>query len=82
MAFFTFLFPSKTKAKKSLNLNDRFVISTFGMISRDKGIEYAIQALPEVVKQHPNILYLVIAATHPLILKREGEKYRNRLIKW
>jgi len=74
-------FPSKTKAKKSLNLNDRFVISTFGMISRDKGIEYAIQALPEVVKQHPNILYLVIGATHPLILKREGEKYRNRLIK-
>lgn len=74
-------FPSKSKAKKALNLGDRFVISTFGMISRDKGIEYAIQALPEVVKQHPNVLYLIIGATHPLVLRREGEKYRNKLVK-
>lgn len=74
-------FPSKSKAKKALNLGDRFVISTFGMISRDKGIEYAIEALPEVVAQHPNVLYLVIGATHPLILQREGERYRNKLVK-
>ena len=74
-------FPSKSKAKKALNLGNRFIISTFGMISRDKGIEYAIEALPEVIAQHPNVLYLVIGATHPQILKREGEKYRNKLIR-
>jgi len=74
-------FPSKSKAKKALNLGDRFVVSTFGMISRDKGIEYAIEALPEIVKQHPNVLYLIIGATHPLVLQREGEKYRNKLIR-
>jgi glycosyltransferase involved in cell wall biosynthesis len=74
-------FPSKSKAKKKLNLGDRLVISTFGMISRDKGIEYAIEALPEVIAQHPNILYLIIGATHPVVLRREGEKYRNKLIR-
>lgn len=74
-------FPSKSKAKKKLNLEDKFVISTFGMISRDKGIEYAIEALPEVVAQHPNVLYLIIGATHPLVLQQDGEKYRNKLIK-
>jgi len=72
-------FPSKYNAKKKLNLNGRFVLSTFGMISQDKGIEYAIEALPEIVKKHPNVLYLVIGATHPQVLKHEGEKYRNML---
>lgn len=72
-------FPSKSKAKKKLNLSGRTIISTFGMISRDKGIEYAIEALPEVVAKYPNVLYLIIGATHPQVLKREGERYRNKL---
>lgn len=74
-------FPHKTRAKRKLNLSGRFVLSTFGMISCDKGIEYAIEALPEVVKKYPNLLYLIIGATHPQILKQEGEKYRNKLKK-
>jgi len=74
-------FPSKYNAKKKLNLNGRFVLSTFGMISCDKGIEYAIEALPDIVAKYPNILYLVIGATHPQVLKNEGEKYRNMLKK-
>jgi len=72
-------FPSKNNAKRKLSLNGRFVISTFGMISRDKGIEYAIEALPEIVKKYPNVLYIIIGATHPQVLKDEGEKYRNML---
>lgn len=74
-------FPSKSKAKKKLNLDGKFIISTFGMISKDKGIEYAIESLPEVIAQHPNVLYLIIGATHPQVLQQEGEKYRNKLIR-
>lgn len=74
-------FPSKSRTKKALNLNGRIIISTFGMISKDKGIEYAIQALPSIVKKYPNVLYLVLGATHPVVLKHEGEKYRNKLKK-
>jgi glycosyltransferase involved in cell wall biosynthesis len=72
-------FPSKKRAKKKLNLSGRIVLSTFGMLNRDKGIEYAIESLPRVVEQYPNIIYLILGATHPLIRRQEGEKYRNKL---
>lgn len=72
-------FPSKTRAKRKLNLTGHTVLSTFGMLNRDKGIEYAIEALPDIVAQHPDVLYLIIGATHPNIRKHEGEKYRNKL---
>jgi len=72
-------FPSKARAKRKLNLNGYTVLSTFGMLNRDKGIEYAIEALPDIVAEHPDVLYLVIGATHPNIRKHEGEVYRNKL---
>ncbi|MFH1582742.1 MAG: glycosyltransferase [Candidatus Falkowbacteria bacterium] len=74
-------FPSKTKAKNKLNLSNKIILSTFGMLNRDKGIEYAIRALPKVVKKYPNLLYLIIGATHPVVRKLEGEAYRNKLTK-
>jgi len=74
-------FPSKSKAKKKLNLENKIVLSTFGMLNRDKGIEYAIKALPEVVKKFPKVIYLVLGATHPVVRKEEGEVYRNKLEK-
>ncbi len=74
-------FPSNKRAKKKLHLQNRTVLSTFGMISRDKGIEYAIEALPKIVEKYPNILYLIIGATHPVVRRQEGEKYRNKLKK-
>ncbi len=74
-------FPSKTRAKKKLNLSDRVILSTFGMLNRDKGIEYAIEALPNIVKEFPNVLYLIIGATHPVVRRHEGEVYRNKLKK-
>ncbi|MDP3900518.1 MAG: glycosyltransferase, partial [bacterium] len=72
-------FPSKRHFKKKLNLADYTVLSTFGMLNSDKGIEYAIEALPELVKKYPKLLYLVIGATHPVVRRHEGEKYRNKL---
>jgi len=74
-------FPSKSKAKNKINLSGHIILSTFGMLNKDKGIEYAIEALPEIIKDHPNILYLIIGATHPVVRKEEGEAYRNKLKK-
>ena len=67
-------------AKEELGLHDRIVLSTFGMLSENKGIEYAIRALPTLIKKFPEIIYLVIGATHPVVRKREGESYRNFLV--
>ena len=74
-------FYSNNLFKKKLKLNNRTVLSTFGLLSRGKGIEYMIQALPKLVEKYPDILYLIIGETHPVIRKKEGEKYRNELIK-
>ena len=75
-------FVNSNKIKPLLfGLKDKIVLSTFGLISRGKGIEYVIKALPEVVKKYSNIIYLVIGETHPEVRKFEGEKYRKRLIK-
>jgi len=65
--------------KCRLDLRDRVVLSTFGLLSRGKGIEYAIRALPQIVDEEPRILYLIIGETHPEVRKHEGETYRNRL---
>ena len=67
--------------KESLGLKGRLVASTFGLISSGKGIEYAIQALPEVIRKEPRIIYLIIGETHPEVRKKEGEKYRNELMR-
>jgi len=74
-------FEQSKVAKTELGLEGNTILSTFGMISRDKGIEYAIRALPKVVKKFPNVKYLVIGATHPLVRRGEGEIYRNFLQK-
>jgi glycosyltransferase involved in cell wall biosynthesis/CBS domain-containing protein len=72
-------FSSSETTKQRLGFKDRFILSTFGLISSSKGIEYAIEALPEVVKKEPKILYLIIGETHPEVRKHEGESYRQSL---
>src|SRR3989338_2513693 len=69
------------RAKEKTNLHNRIVLSTFGLLNKGKGIEYVIEALPPVVDKFPEILYIVIGETHPQIRKKEGESYRNMLIK-
>ena len=66
--------------KKQLAIGDRIVISSFGLINRGKGIEYAIQAMPKIVEKHPNAVYLVLGETHPGVRNHEGESYRNELL--
>ncbi len=57
------------------------VLLTFGLISRNKGLETMIKALPAVVKNHPDVVYTIIGKTHPHILKNQGEEYRDYLKK-
>jgi glycosyltransferase involved in cell wall biosynthesis len=59
--------------------DDRFVLSTFGLISAGKGIETVIEALPAIVARHPEVLYVVAGRTHPDVAHREGERYRLKL---
>lgn len=68
-------------AKAALSFSKNLILSTFGLLSRNKGVEYVIEALPEVVKRFPEVLYLVIGVTHPMVLRNEGEEYRNFLMK-
>ena len=60
-------------------LRNRLVLSTFGLLSSGKSIETALEGLPEIVAEFPNVLYLIIGKTHPSVVKREGEKYREFL---
>jgi glycosyltransferase involved in cell wall biosynthesis len=66
--------------KRELGLDGYTVLSTFGLLGPDKGIEYAIEALPEIVARHPDVLYLVLGQTHPSQRKYAGESYRQRLM--
>jgi glycosyltransferase involved in cell wall biosynthesis len=66
--------------KKRLKLDGKIVLSTFGLLSRGKGIEYMIKAMQPLVEKYPNLLYLIMGETHPAVRKFEGEKYRNELI--
>ena len=65
--------------KPSLNLKGRTILCTFGLISRGKGIEYSIQALPSIIAKHPEVLYLIIGETHPEVKMSEDENYRKGL---
>jgi len=66
--------------KASFGIGQRMVISTFGLINRGKGLEYAIEAMREVVKRHPETLYLILGETHPVVRRQEGESYRQSLL--
>ncbi len=69
----------KKALKIKYNLDSRKIISTFGLLSSGKSIETTLNALPEIIKTQPNILFLIIGKTHPTIVKLEGEIYRQML---
>jgi glycosyltransferase involved in cell wall biosynthesis len=71
---------SAAAVKKSLGIPDSPVVSTFGLINRGKGIEYAIKAMPRIAAKHPKAIYLVLGETHPGVRHHEGESYRNELL--
>jgi glycosyltransferase involved in cell wall biosynthesis len=65
--------------KKKYGLAGRKVLTTFGLLSSGKSIETTLEALPNIVKSNPDVLFLVIGKTHPEVVKEEGEKYRDSL---
>ncbi len=72
-------FAESSVFKPQFGVEGRQVLLTFGLIGPGKGIEHVIEALPEIVRQHPNVVYLVLGATHPHLVAREGERYRLSL---
>lgn len=72
-------FVDSSHFKEQFGVEGKQVLLTFGLIGPGKGIEHVIQALPEIVKNHPNVIYLILGATHPNLLAQEGERYRMSL---
>ena len=65
--------------KDRFGVEGKAVLLTFGLLSPNKGIENVIQALPQILSRHKNVVYIVAGATHPHILRRDGDKYRAGL---
>lgn len=74
------LWEQKNILKNIYGFSDKIVMSTFGLISQNKGIETVLHALPEIVKKNPEVIFLVIGKTHPEIIRQDGEIYRDSLI--
>ena len=74
-------FHAESAVKAKLGLEGRRVLATFGLISPNKGIEDAIAAMPDVVKKEPKAIYLILGQTHPVVKRKEGEGYRESLVK-
>jgi polysaccharide biosynthesis protein PslF len=68
-----------SELKTKLDLKNKIVMSSINFVSKGKGFEHVISALPEIAKKFPNFIYLIIGQTHPVVLKREGEIYRTSL---
>lgn len=71
---------SRSELKEQYGFADRKILSTFGFLSPGKGIEYSIEAMRGVVKQHPDSLYIVWGKTHPVVKQETGEVYRQKLM--
>jgi glycosyltransferase involved in cell wall biosynthesis len=65
--------------KDKFGVEGKKVLLTFGLLSSNKGIENVLQALPAVIKKHPDVVYIILGATHPHILKLHGDAYRIML---
>ncbi|MFD2933588.1 glycosyltransferase family 4 protein [Spirosoma flavum] len=65
--------------KDKFGMEGKQTLLTFGLLSPNKGIENVIRALPRIVEQYPDVVYMVLGATHPNLVKNEGEAYRDSL---
>src|SRR5690606_3232819 len=66
-------------SKEQFGVDGREVMLTFGLLSPNKGIEYALEALPEIIREFPKLVYIVLGATHPNLVRQQGELYRLSL---
>ena len=69
----------RRRMKQRLRLQDRSIISTFGLVSPRKGLEHMVRAMTDVIRTHPEALYLIVGKTHPELARVEGEAYRTQL---
>ena len=65
--------------KDEFGVAGKQTLLTFGLLSPNKGIEYVLRALPEIIRDFPNVVYIVLGQTHPNLLREEGEAYRLTL---
>jgi hypothetical protein len=73
-------FTEPDAAKAKLGFSGKTVVLTFGLLSPNKGIEVMIDAMPTILESRPDAVYVVLGATHPNLVRREGEGYRDNLI--
>lgn len=66
--------------KSKFNLDNKLVLSTFGLLSSGKNIETTLKALPNIILKYPNVVFLIIGKTHPSVVKQDGEQYREGLL--
>lgn len=70
---------NQAESKKDFKLEEKKVLLTFGFMGRNKGIETVIKALPKIIGDYPEVLYIILGKTHPNILRHSGEEYRTYL---
>lgn len=71
--------PDRAASRSRLRVDQTIQLLTFGLLSPDKGIEYVIDAMPEVVARFPHVRYVIVGATHPQLKESQGETYRRSL---
>jgi glycosyltransferase involved in cell wall biosynthesis len=71
--------PEVNPIKNLSQFKNHRVLLTFGLISRNKGLETVVKALPKIVEKHPDVMYVVLGNTHPGVIKNSGEEYRDHL---
>lgn len=74
-------FTSTEQFKKKRSMSERLVLGNINLLSRDKGVEYVLEAVAEIAKRYPDVLYVCIGATHPQVFRHEGDSYRSFLMK-
>jgi glycosyltransferase involved in cell wall biosynthesis len=73
------IYQTPDQAKEKFDIQDRKVLSTFGLLGEGKNIETGLQALPKIIEKEPNVLYLIIGKTHPNLIKDGVDAYRDKL---
>ncbi|MXP26133.1 glycosyltransferase [Altererythrobacter indicus] len=72
-------FGRQEEYKARLGLGGKNVLMTFGLLSPGKGLELVIEAMPGILRRHPDTVYRIVGATHPNLVAEEGEAYREKL---
>lgn len=71
--------PEDNPVKNITPFKNKRVLLTFGLLSRNKGLETVVKALPKIVEKHPDVMYVILGNTHPGVIKNSGEEYRDHL---